>query len=337
MKGRFYIMAMEGKYINQQEKAISKEVKTSVQTQRSQDFVRLECEGTHKELKADHKSEAEPSQSIVASQEQRVHEVGLVDHSQESHDHYSKEKLEGSIAKHFKDFIGNFRKIEKEVNKIGLQNAFSTYKREMGELHGRLAYSLKEANFAEADKCIKECEARKRAFETSLKERKFENDFKTTIVDEGNGRFFVESTAKRGSGFFQNIIDVGKGQIIGINNQKCSTKNWHLSDVVYNQLQSVLKETKKDISQFDLKSWYGKNIVNESTQNMAEVLLGADQEKTFKVGSNEFNVMKKTATAKSKFYLLSQHPEAFRGKQVTSITIRRTDDDKIEVNYEIGS
>ncbi len=319
------------------EKTISKEVKTSAQTQRSQDFVKLKHEETRKEHRSNQQSEAEPSQSIVASQEQRVHEVGLVDHSQESHNHHLKEKLEESIAKQFKDFIGNFRKIEKEVNRIGLQNDFSTYKRKMGELHGRLACSLKEANFAEADKCIKECEDRKRAFETYLKECKFKNDFKTKIVDEGNGRFFVESTAKRGSGFFQNIIDVDKGQIIGINNQKCSTKSWYFSDIIYNQLQLVLKKAGKGISQFDLKSWYGKNVVNESSQNMAEVLLGADQEKTFKVGSNEFNVMKSTATAKSKFYLLSQHPEAFPRKQVTSITIRRTDDDKIEVNYEIGS
>lgn len=137
MKGRSYIMRMEGKYFNQvgesssqqtrQEGIISKEVKPSSPTRQSQDFVRLEREETHKELRSDHMSEAEPSQSIVASQEQRVHEVGLVDHSQESHDQLLRKKLDASIANHyknFKNFIDNFQEIKKRSRTCWIGKGF---------------------------------------------------------------------------------------------------------------------------------------------------------------------------------------------------------------------
>jgi hypothetical protein len=355
LEKRFYIITMERRYLNQaggssfqptrQEGIASKEVKISSQTKKSRDFVRLEREGTHKEHRSDHMSEAEPSHSIAASQGQQVHEVGLIDYSQESHHHLIKEKLEENIAKHFKNLIENFKKIEIEVNSIQLRDEFLLYKQEMGKLHWKLACSLNEADLYGADKCVKECESRKKEFEAYLKEQKwlrdtsieeFENAFKTKISKSRNSGFLVESTAKRGSGFYQNRIDLEKGQIIGIHNKKHFTKNWHLSDVVYNQLQLVLKKAGKDISQFDLKSWYGKNIINENTGHIAEILLGEIQQKTFKIGSNEFNAIKRTATAKSKFYLLEQHSEAFRGKQVTSITVIRNNEGEIDIDYAIS-
>jgi cell fate (sporulation/competence/biofilm development) regulator YlbF (YheA/YmcA/DUF963 family) len=327
--------------LTQQEGIISKEIKISSQTKKIQDFVKLECEGTYKEHSSNHLSEAEPSLPIVASQEQQVHKAGLTDHSQEPNNHRIKEKLD----KYFKNFVENFKRIEVEANNTELREEFLAYKRDIEELHYKLGYSLKVANLAEADKCVEECESRERAFEAYLKEQKrlrdtsieaFRKAFKTKISNEGNGRFFVESVAKQGAAFYQNIIDVDKGQIRGMNNKKYHTKNWHLSDVVYNQLQLVLKEAGKDISQFDLKNWYGNNIVNGSTEHIAEILLGENLQKTFKAGSNEFNAIKDTATAKSKFYLLDQHREDFRGKQVTSMTVIRNNNGGIDINYAIG-
>jgi hypothetical protein len=133
------------------------------------------------------------------------------------------------------------------------------------------------------------------------------------------------------------MIDLDNGKIIGYRNEAKSTQTWHLSDIIYNQLLFILKKAKKDISQFDLKSWYGFNITNKNTKSMAEYTLGYKNRKTFKASSKEFKDIAVTDTAQSKFYLLAQYPKAFKGKKVTSITVERYADGQIDIEYEFGS
>jgi hypothetical protein len=176
---------------------------------------------------------------------------------------------------------------------------------------------------------------------------KFDWTFETTIEEDtaNKGIFTLTSKDIIGRGYYGNKIDVNEGQIIGGGNYKRSTKNWHLSEVMYAQLQLALKKAGKDLSQFDLKSWYGMNVTNEETKLVAERFLPQEEtERAFEAGSAEFAALAQTPTAKSKFYLLAQHPEAFGGKEVTSITVKRVfergghklREPQIDIVYAIG-
>ncbi len=187
-----------------------------------------------------------------------------------------------------------------------------------------------------------------RADRTSLKKledqqriKAFNETFETTIKKDPKGVFEVRSYDEKGGGYFLNEIEVEKGRIIGNANYKYDTKGWYLSDVIYNQLQLALKEAGKDIPQFNLKSWYDKQIGNEETKAVAEScfakvssqkILAMDEtdKLTFEKGSDEFNELMKTATAKSKFYLLKDN---FPGKQVMRITVYI--DNEIDIDYQI--
>ncbi len=57
----------------------------------------------------------------------------------------------------------------------------------------------------------------------------------------------------------------------------------------------------------------------------------------FKAGEDGFVALAGTCTAQSKFYLLAQHPKAFPGKEVTSITVIRGPSSIIDIDYEFGS
>jgi len=188
----------------------------------------------------------------------------------------------------------------------------------------------------------------------------FKQIFTTKIFSEGKGVFIVESRIPYAG--YKNKINVREGQIIGIINWKMpkaekwylsqviqhqllsvldnwkipEAKKWYLSEVVYCQLLSVLKEAGKSISDFDLKSWKGETISNNNTLKTVEQCLPQGvTECTFEAGSKEFDQLAHTETAKSKFYLLSQHPEAFGKKQITSITVKRERNGDINIDYTI--
>jgi hypothetical protein len=148
--------------------------------------------------------------------------------------------------------------------------------------------------------------------------------------------FHVTSKDNLGKGLYDNIIDVEGGKIIGVSNDKNRTKGWYLSDVIYNQLQLVLKEVGKDISQFDLESWYGYSISHADTKAVALKCLQGEKKKTFEAGSKEFNALKGNITAKPKIYLLEQHPDIFHGKQVVSVTVIRARGGRIDIDYAIS-
>ncbi len=165
----------------------------------------------------------------------------------------------------------------------------------------------------------------------------FKSTFHTHIKEIADSVFVVRSKAKSGEGIYKNIISIDKGQFIGIKNYRNNTNNWFLSEIIYIQLQISLEKAGKDISQFDLKSWYGKHIEDEETKNTARSLLPEEEGRwAFSAGSDEFNALAQTPTAKSKFYLLKDYPEAFSGKQVTSITVIQHSDGKIDIEYEFS-
>ena len=162
----------------------------------------------------------------------------------------------------------------------------------------------------------------------------FNETFKTTIKETKEGVFEVFSSDAKGGGTFLNEIEVEEGRIIGKANYKFDTKGWHLSDVIYTQLQLALKEAGKDISQFNLKSWYAERVAFNDTANVAESCLETYgiYNMTFEKDSEEFNNLMNTTTAKSKFYLLKDH---FPGKQVTRITVSQDIRDDIYIDYQI--
>jgi hypothetical protein len=161
--------------------------------------------------------------------------------------------------------------------------------------------------------------------------RAFQENFNTTIKEESEGCFMVESIFKHGFGSHLNMINIDKGDIIGYNNNRFADNNWHLSKVLYLQLQLALKEAGRDISQFHLKSWYGINVSNDETKSVALKILQEKQIVTVKKGSKEYDELVKTPTQKSKQYLLNDYPGAFPGKELTSITVIRKDDNRINI------
>jgi hypothetical protein len=211
-------------------------------------------------------------------------------------------------------------------------------------------------NPREVDRWVEIFIATKEGFETCLRDHgwlgdtpmnAFQRTFHTMVEEESDKRgiFKITSEDRIGGGNHINEIDLNKGNITGLYNFKRDTKNWPFSEVVYTQLQLALKKAGKDPSQFDLKSWYGTHIVNEGTKSVAERFLPAGEtERTFKAGSEEFDALARTPTAKSKFHLLAQHPEAFGDKKVTSITVKRIferdgeqlSEEQIDINYTIG-
>jgi hypothetical protein len=168
----------------------------------------------------------------------------------------------------------------------------------------------------------------------------FQRDFENTIIHIQDGIFFVSSRAKEGEGSYTNEIDIDTGKITGIHNFKKATKNWHFSEVIFNQLQLVMQKVQKDIVSFDLKNWIGEHIENQETRSTVDLFLPAGtDEHTFEKGRDEFLALAGTPTAQSKFYLLAQHQKALGQKEVTSITVERLlDDDDIDINinYNYG-
>jgi hypothetical protein len=154
----------------------------------------------------------------------------------------------------------------------------------------------------------------------------FQRSF-VTITKENpkeKGEFSVESRARQGYASFTNKININKGEIIGESNFKRLTKGWHLSEVVFNQLQLVLQEAKKDMASFDFKNWRGERIINELTRSTVNLFLPEGTTRhTFEKGSEGFLALAGTPTAQSKFYLVAQHQKVFGKKEVTSITVER--------------
>jgi hypothetical protein len=162
----------------------------------------------------------------------------------------------------------------------------------------------------------------------------FNQDFKTEIQYK-KGTFHIISENDHGK--YENVINISEGQIIGYRNDSKNTQKWHLSDIIYNQLLLVLQKAEKDISLFDLKSWYGNEITNKNTKSIVKYLLGYKNSQTFKAGSKEFNEIAVSDAAQSKFFLLAQYPKAFKDTNVTSITVIRYSDGQINIEYKFGS
>ncbi len=149
-----------------------------------------------------------------------------------------------------------------------------------------------------------------------------------------------------GCGIYRNAIDIENGKIIGIENFHLSGKKLPFSEMVFNQLKFVMKSSNKEISFFDLKCWYGWDIKNERTKDTVKLFFPEETKsdgkikegrKTFKAGEDGFIALAGTPTAQSKFFLLAQHPKAFPGKEVTSITVIRKPNKQIDIEYQFGS
>jgi hypothetical protein len=167
--------------------------------------------------------------------------------------------------------------------------------------------------------------------------KKFKNDFETIVEKTAEGEFLVESTFKNGTdgkGIHQNIIKIDKGEIIGCANLTTKTNDWYLSKIIYCQLIRVLEEANKDISQFDLKKWYGCDVIDEETKSLALAILQEKDQVTVKRGSEEFNALVKAKTEKSKERLVADYPKFFLRKQVVAITLRKELGHVIDIDNE---
>jgi hypothetical protein len=175
----------------------------------------------------------------------------------------------------------------------------------------------------------------------------FEKSFKTYDPSVSKKEITILSISSYGR--YMNKIDVKDGKIIGktndhyLNNKE--KREFHYSEIVFNQLRLVLEHLDKKISEFDLKSWYGENIHNTSTLDVVKLFFPEERspngkikkgKKTFLAGTDGFIALAGTEAAQSKFYLLAQHPKAFPGKEVTSITVIRHSDEQIDIEYDFG-
>jgi hypothetical protein len=164
----------------------------------------------------------------------------------------------------------------------------------------------------------------------------FHHDFATSIAEdpEERGKFIAVSQAREGEASYMNIINTNTGEIRGLYNDKCSTEDWHFSEVVFNQFQLAMHAAKKDIASFDLKNWRGERLTNEQTKRTVALFLPNKTNKcTFEKDSQGFIALAGTETAQSKFYLVAQHQKAFGEKEVTSITVERQSNGDIHINY----
>jgi hypothetical protein len=153
--------------------------------------------------------------------------------------------------------------------------------------------------------------------------QEFKNAFETSIDYITTNRFEIISDSTEG--FYHNTIDLGRGKIIGKMNRRDSG-NRHLSDTVYNQIVLASKKAGKDISEFDLKSWYGSNITNKETLKIAKEV----GDGTYVPGDEAFHKILDSQAGKSKKYIASDH---FPDKEVTQLRIITTEIDTVDIEY----
>jgi hypothetical protein len=176
----------------------------------------------------------------------------------------------------------------------------------------------------------------------------FEKSFNTYLPNREK-KVIKTTTISSKIGRYINEINVEDGIIIGKTNdhynKRKEKREFHYSEIVFNQLRLVLELLDKKISEFDLKSWYGENIHNTSTLDVVKLFFPEERspngkikkgKKTFLAGTDGFIALAGTEAAQSKFYLLAQHPKAFPGKEVTSITVIRHSDEQIDIEYDFG-
>jgi hypothetical protein len=182
------------------------------------------------------------------------------------------------------------------------------------------------------------------------KDRDTFNDFINKFVSGINSKEYVLNikSVHASYGIYNNNIDVENRKILGMLNFPVpdSKEKFHLSEIVFNQLCLAMEHLDKKVSDFDLKCWYDNIVNNEETKKTAELFFpeekGSDGKikegrKTLKAGEDGFIALAGTPTAQSKFYLLAQHPKAFPGKKVTSITVIRHSNGQIDIEYQFGS
>ncbi len=176
----------------------------------------------------------------------------------------------------------------------------------------------------------------------------FEKSFNTYLPNREKKVIKATSISSK-IGRYINEINVEDGIIIGKTNdhynKRKEKREFHYSEIVFNQLRLVLEHLDKKISEFDLKSWYGENIHNTSTLDVVKLFFPEERssngkikkgKKTFLAGTDGFIALAGTEAAQSKFYLLAQHPKAFPGKEVTSITVIRKSNEQIDIEYDFG-
>jgi hypothetical protein len=175
----------------------------------------------------------------------------------------------------------------------------------------------------------------------------FEKNFKSTLTNLED--CVVEVASINSSGDYTNEIDVKNGRILGGIN-RCehpdSEERLDFSEIIFNQLRLAMKHLDMKMPEFNLKCWYGDTITNEETKKTANLFfpeeigedgLAKEGERNFLAGTDAFTALAGTPTAQSKFFLLAQHPKAFKDKKVTSITVIRQVYSIIDINYEFGS
>ncbi len=176
----------------------------------------------------------------------------------------------------------------------------------------------------------------------------FKHTFKSAIIIRSKNHILQVTSESTNEVHYINQIDVDNGKIIGIYNgygyNRGEKRKIEFSEIVFNQLRLAMEHLKKDISQFDLKGWYGQHIWNLDTINTVKLFFPEEKEngsvkegkKIFEAGSDGFIALAGTPTGKSKFYLLAQHQNAFKGKIVKSITVIRKFGGQIDIEYEFG-
>jgi hypothetical protein len=176
----------------------------------------------------------------------------------------------------------------------------------------------------------------------------FKKIFTNKISNDPRSNVLYIKSNNDNSGLYENKIDVMSEKIIGEFNKHyvfCNSNKLNFSEIVFNQLRLAMEYLNKEISEFNLKSWYAHCIIDKETKETVKLFFPVERgkdgfvkerEKTFQSGTDAFIALAGTPTAQSKFYMLAQHPKAFLGKEVTSITVTRNFVGQIDIEYKFS-
>lgn len=176
----------------------------------------------------------------------------------------------------------------------------------------------------------------------------FKKNFTSKISNDPKVNVLYIKSNNDNSGLYENKIDIINEKIIGEFNKHYEFRNsnkLNFSEIIFNQLRLAMEYLNKEMSEFNLKSWYAHCVIDEETKETVKLFFPEgrgkeefvkERDKTFQSGTDAFIALAGTPTAQSKFYMLAQHPKAFLGKEVTSITVTRNSVGQIDIEYKFG-
>ncbi len=182
-------------------------------------------------------------------------------------------------------------------------------------------------------------------YRTEVKESTKDNKVKIEIYSYISEKF---------KSLYKNYIDIDNGVITAASNQRKRDKLYDKqlysgkvlpnSEILYNQLLSVLEYQKVNLSDFDLRQVVRENIWNKETWNTLDCCIEnfkKDQSINitsyqFSRGSDGYDAILGTPNAYGILFLIRQHPSAFGNRYISSIEAKMPPDEHPDLIFHIS-